>query len=180
MADSVNIQKKLYDSINNVAFHNPNEQMFILGANNISGIINVDRYSMKWFTDKELTYHDGETLTISENLLVRTIMDISSRGYDSIIMIHSHPGCTNAYDDFLYGSLSDEDIETSKKLLLICQFKNIGYYDGICTGRHIYFWSIDNENMIPRQLNCYVDGNLVRSRVPGTVEELIHVVRGKK
>ena len=180
MGKAISIDKKLYENINCVVSHNDNEQMMLLGANTINDKIVIDSGSLKWFSEKEIIYHDGENFSIDEGLLVKNFMQIADSGHDSVIMLHSHPGCINAYDDFIYGSLSETDVETSKKLLLVCQFKNVNYYDAISTGNHIYFWSIDNENMIPKQLNCYIDGELVKSRVPSTIQELVDVVRRKK
>ena len=172
----VKIDKSLYDKVNRVAANNKKEQMMLFGCNIVDDKLIIDSDSIKWFTSDELVYQDDETVEIDEGLLVDKIMELNNKKYNSVIMLHSHP-CDTIFDDFLYGSLSEADIVNSKKLLLICRFMNIRYFDGVSTGKHIYFWSIDNDKMLPVQMSCYVDNDLVDSRVPGTIQELVDLLR---
>ena len=103
------------------------------------------------------------------------MLDVASLGNDAVILLQTHT-CKNDYDDFLYGSLSDTDLINSKKLYLLCSFKNYKFFDGVITGKHIYFWSIDNEYLKPIQVDCYVDGEKVNVKVPTTMQELINSV----
>ena len=178
MGLSVSIEKKFYDNVNMIASKNPKEQMMLVGGRTVGDSVVIDKNSLKWFSSKDLIAQDDESVSIDEGLLVKSIMDISNRGYDSVFMIHSHP-CETDFDDYLYGSLSSQDLRNSKKLYLITQFKNIKYFDGISTGKNIYFWSLDNEFLKPTQVSCYVDGKYMASRVPGTIQELVVVVLKK-
>ncbi len=179
MSNSVYVEKRLYDGINQIAANNPKEQMMLFGANYNNGDFRIDFDSIKWFTAKELEAQDEESITIDQKLLVTSIINLRQKGYDSVVMIHTH-SCENEFDDFLYGSLSEEDLKTSKKLLLQCQFQHVKYFDGISTGKSIYFWSIDNENLVPVHMDCYVDNKLINKRVPGTIEELFEVIKSAK
>lgn len=179
MQYKIDFDKKLYDSINVVAENNENEQIMLVGGNIVNDRIHIDSSSFKWFTDKEVIYRDNESIDINEGTLVKSAVNLAKEGYDAVFMVHSHP-CENAYDDFVYGSLSDEDLKNSKKLLLVCQIQNVKFFDGIATGKHIYFWSIDNENLIPVQVPCYLDGELIKTKVPATLSELLSVVSRTK
>lgn len=181
MKGSVYIDKNTYDSINRVSAFNDNEQMMVFGGVQNGDKITIDSSTLKWFTRRDFIPLDDESFEIDEGALVDTIMNIlNKKHYNTIVMIHSHPG-VKAYDDFMYGSLSSDDLAKSKRLLLICQFMNVRYYDGVSTGRHIYFWSLDNEKIIPEHLSCYVDNVLVPSKVPGTIKELVDIIgKGNK
>ena len=176
---SVYIDKKTYDGVNGIAINNKKEQMMLFGGIVEDSAVKIDSNSIKWFTEKELVHHDDESVEIDEGLLVKSIMDLSKNGYDAVFMVHSHP-CETTFDDFLYGSLSSQDMVNSKRLYLVCQFQNVKYFDGISTGQHIYFWSIDNDNLTPVQMNVYVDNELVNDKVPGTIQELLDVIISKK
>lgn len=176
MKGSVYIDRKTYDNINCIAANNENEQMMVFGGVQDGDKVTIDSSTIKWFSRRELISQDSESVEVDEGVLVQTIMNILARGKcNSIVMVHSHP-CATPLDDFLYGSLSSEDIVNSKRLLLICQFMNVKYFDGVSTGSHIYFWSLNNENIVPEQLSCYVDNVLVPSKVPGTIQELVDIV----
>lgn len=179
MQYKIDFDKKLYDSINVVAENNENEQIMLIGGSIVNGHIRVDTNSFKWFNDEEVLHRDNESIDINEETLVKSATNIVKEGYNAIFMIHSHP-CKNAYDDFVYGSLSDDDLKNSKKLLLVCQIQNVKYFDGIATGKHIYFWSIDNENLVPIQVPCYVDGELIKTKVPATLSELFSAISRTK
>lgn len=178
MEKAVYMEKQLYDKINQVAFSNEIEQLMLFGGRIKDNSVNLDSDTIKWFSKNELVYQDGESFEIDEGVLVRSIMSLCEKGYDAVFMIHSHH-CDTKFDDFMYGSLSEDDIKNSKRLYLICQFKNIKFFDGIATGQHIYFWSIDNDKMIPTQMSCYIDNELVNSRVPGTIQELFEMIMKK-
>jgi hypothetical protein len=179
MNNSVYVENKLYDGINQLASNNPKEQLMLFGGNTKNGNVYIDFDSIKWFTENELEYNDTESVAIDQKVLVSAIVSLRKRGYDSVIMIHTHP-CENDFDDFLYGSLSEEDVGNSKKLLLICQFQNVSFYDGVSTGKSIYFWNINNESLIPKHMDCYVDGKLVEKAVPGTIQELFQMIKSTK
>ncbi len=179
MEYTVHFDKKLYDSINVVAENNDKEQIMLVGGKVVNGEVKIDTSSLKWFTDKEVVHRDSESIDINEGVLIKSASNIAKMGNGAIIMIHSHP-CKNAYDDFIYGSLSDDDLKNSKKLYLISQFQNVKYFDGIATGQHIYIWSIENENLIPMQVPCYVDGELIKTKVPATLSELFSAVTRTK
>lgn len=176
MGKAISIEKKLYEDINGVVLHNPKEQMMLFGGKTVGDSIIISPKSLKWFTENEIIYRDGKYATIDEGLLVRSVLNICNMGYDSIFLIHSHKS-ENKMEDFLNGSLSNNDLKNSKKIFLICQFKNVKYFDGVSTGKSIYFWSIDNEFLKPVQINCYVDGKEITGRVPNTIQELIDVIQ---
>ena len=176
---SVSIDKDLYDKVNCIAVNNKKEQMMIFGGKVTGDKIKIDSESIKWFTFEELNYQDDEIVNVDEGMLIDAIMGLNKRGFDSAVVLRSHP-CAKASDDFLYGSLSETDIVNSKKLLLICQFMNVRYFDGVATGKNIYFWSIDNEKMLPVQMNCYVGDELVKNRVPGSIKELVNIINENK
>lgn len=179
MEYTVHFNKKLYDGINVVAENNEKEQIMLVGGKVVNGEVLIDSNTLKWFTDREVIYRDSESIDINEGVLVKSAMNIAKMGNGAVIMIHSHP-CKTAYDDFIYGSLSEDDLKNSKKLYLISQFQNVKYFDGIATGQHIYIWSIDNENLIPTQVPCYVDEKLIKTKVPATLSELFSAVTRTK
>ena len=179
MNNTVFVEGKLYDGISQIAANNPKEQMMLFGGNVQNGDLRIDFNSVKWFTEKELEGQDDESVSIDQRLLISSIVNLRKKGYDAVVMIHTHP-CENDFDDFLYGSLSEDDLSNSKKLLLICQSQNMHYFDGIATGKSIYFWNIDNESLVPKHMECYVDNVLVNKRVPGTIQELFEVIKTTK
>lgn len=179
MKKIISIDRKFYDAINGVVKNNSKDQIMVVGGRTVNDNIVVDKSSLKWFTEKELLLKEDGSYTIEEGLLVRVIMDIGKTGHDSVFLIRSHH-CENKLDDFLYGSLSSEDLGNSKKMFLICQFQNLQFFDAISTGSNIYFWSIDNEFLKPVQVLCSVDGEILRNKVPDTMQELVDVIRGEK
>ena len=87
-------------------------------------------------------------------------------------MVHSHYSKFKSLE-FMYGDLSDEDEEVSKKLRLLCNKYEIDYYDGITTGTRIYFWSTKGNN--PRLLDCYIDNKKVNyNRLTEITETIEH------
>ena len=173
------MSEKLYYNLTSIGHFSEKEQMMVIGGNKIGNCINIDSSSFKWFTDKEILFSDEETVEIDEKLVMKSIMDVANNANNVVVMIHSHP-CKSPIDKYVYGILSDSDLENARKLLPFCESKNLYLYDGVITGNQIYFWDIDNSNDLPMQIDCYVDGKLMNNRLPSVENKILDTFASKK
>ena len=174
----ISITQRLYDNLNALGLNNKKDQLMIVGAKTTGDSVVIDQSTLKWFTEKELYSNSDEIREININLLINSVNKVTSGENDSVILFHIHP-CNENTMDFMYGSMTEDDLRCSKQLYLLCNFKNCKLFDGVITGNHIYFWTIDNEYYKPIKVDCYVDKKKVTNTVPSTVKELLDIIGNK-
>lgn len=171
MEKGIYIDKKLYDGINCISLYNKNEQIMVAGGITYGKGVFIDRGNFKWFTKEDMSFQNKESASININKLFSTFLELKNNGMDTVIMIHSHP-CEELIDHLAFSVLSDDDIKTSKKLLSFCKENEMNYLDGISTGIITYFWSIDNSEQMPQQVDCYIDGHRMNTKYATLLEGL--------
>ncbi len=177
MMKKINFDESMYKNINGVCQNNKNEQvMFFAGKVENDGV-NFLPSTFKWLNNQELDKNENGTFA-NETVFAKYVLDMKNKGMDSILMLKSHL-CEEGVNDFMFSSLSKEDLESAKKELLIAQFNNVDYYNAISTGKKIYFWSINNNNFTPTPINCYIDGKIVDNKIPSTLQELFDAIKTK-
>ena len=172
----ISITKRLCDNLNLLGLNNKMDHLMIVGAKTNGDSVVIDQSTLKWFNEKELSPFNDEPDAIDINLLVDTMCKVTTNGNDSLIMFHIHP-CNTEKEDFMYGSMTETDLKYSRQLYLLCNFKNLKLFDGVITGNHIYFWTIDNEYYKPIKVDCYVDKKKITNMVPSTIKELVDIVK---
>ena len=157
MKEKIQIDKELYDYINKASLTDNKEEIMIFGGKKINDTIQINTDTFKLFDD-ELVKRDKENAVIYLNSFINEVDRLKNSNCDVVFMVHSHYSKFKSLE-FMYGDLSDEDEEVSKKLRLLCNKYEMDYYDGITTGTRIYFWSTKGNN--PRLLDCYIDNKKV-------------------
>lgn len=156
MIKNIYITKKLYDYINYLASANKNEQMMVFGGKTIGNTIVVDESSFRHFKEDVVLDNSDEEVEVPVKEIEKEMGKSNKLGNDTFIMTHSHP---NKYPffEFMFGDLGDDDEVLSKKLRNLCNKYNMEYYDGITTGKKLYFWSTLEEDKTPKLMDCFVD-----------------------
>lgn len=174
MEKNIYMDKFLYKYINKIALDNKNEQMMVCGGKTIGNSVVIDYRSFVHFQKNNIVNSDCESVEVSLKELENNIALNYKLGNDTFIMIHSHPCKSNMFE-FMFGDLSFEDEENSQKITSICDKYCIDYYDGITTGRKLYFWSTHESEKSPKLLKCYIDGDEVEyNSLTRITEELEH------
>ena len=125
------------------------------GINFEDGIVVLDN-TFYHFNNKNLVNNDAESIEINVNLLKHSMIALKKIGCDTFFMTHSHP-CKSNMLEFMFGDLSDEDEVNSNYLRSICSKYNLEYYDGISTGKRLYFWSTLDKEKAPILMDCYAN-----------------------
>lgn len=171
MRKSVNISEKLYNKINDIANSSDKEQMMVFGGRTIGDTIVVSEYSFRLC---DALYSDDDEVEIPLRVLKKFMYDINNDGYDTFFMVHSHK-CNSNFFEFMYGDLSDEDEINSERLREVCNFFGLDYYDGITTGKRVYFWNTKEKDNGPILMNCYIDNVQVEyNKLTQITEDIEH------
>jgi len=171
MNEKIMISKDLYDYINVISLKDNKEEIMFFGGNNIENHVYVNDKTFKLF-DEDLIKRDRDKAVIYVNTFVEELNRIKENGCDVMFMIHSHFSKYKSLE-FMYGDLSDDDEEISKKLRSICNKYDMDYFDGITTGNRLYFWSTKGNK--PKLLDCFVDYDKVKyNRLTEITEKIEH------
>lgn len=174
MEKIIYIDKFLYKYINKIALENKSEQMMVFGGKTIGSSVVINYKSFVHFQKDNLVNCDNDSIEVSLKELEKNIAFNYKIGNDTFIMAHSHP-CKSSMFEFMFGDLSFEDEENSKKIRNICNKYCLDYIDGITTGRRLYFWSTHESEKSPKLLKCFVDGNEVEyNALTSITEDLEH------
>ena len=174
MKKNVYMSEKLYDLINDIAAINDTEQMMVFGGKTIGNTIVINDISFNHFDD-EVYSSSEEYMEVPVCELEKEMIRNKELGNDTFFMTHSHRNLS-AFE-FMHGDLSFEDEEISKRLRGLCNTHGLDYYDGITTGRKLYFWSTLNEYN-PQIMDCYVGDNKVKyNALTQITEDLEHKFR---
>ena len=177
MRKNIYITKKLYDYINKVAEINDREQMMVFGGKTIGNTIVIDERSFTHFNEDVVLNNDSESIEVPVKELEKQMAKNYKLGNDTFIMTHSHP-CKSSLFEFMYGDLSDEDEVISHKLRSISNRYLLNYYDGITTGKKVYFWSTEDDIKYPQLMDCYVENEQVDyNALTRITEDIEHILK---
>ena len=175
MVKDVYISKKMYELINEIAAKNINEQMMVFGGKTIGNTIVVNEQSFNHFDGDEVYGSSREHVEVPLYKIEQEIALNRGLENDTFFMTHSHRNYLLL--EFMYGDLSFADEDISKKLRELCAEYGLEYYDGIATGKKLYFWSTISEEF-PKLMDCYVDNNKVKyNALTQITEDLEHKFR---
>ena len=171
--------KQLYSDITKLSLYDAKENIMLIGAKRNGDSLETDPKTFKWFCPEELKAQTEDNAIVSEKTMVKNVSNIISKGYNSVIMIHTHP-CKTDIEDWLFASLSEEDLNAAKNVELICELQGARFFAGVSTCNGVYFWMLDPKSYKPIQLDCYIDGVNVTKKVPTTLQEIVVKLQNTK
>lgn len=176
MRKDVYINKDIYKRINDIAESNNTEQMMVFGGKTIGNTVVVDTNSFVHFDDTVVTSSTRESIDVPVYEIELQMYNNYKRRNDTFFMVHSHKP-TISFLEFAHGDLSDEDEEISEKLRDISRKYCMDYFDGITTGKKLYFWSTEEKNK-PRLMECFIENEKVDySLITTFSEDIEHLFR---
>ena len=167
----ITIDKQLYEDMTKLSYYDELENQMLLGGFQSGDTVDTSVKTFKWYTPDEFR-EDKNVRIVKENVVAKNISDFVEQGYNTIVMITTHP-CKEEEDDWVYASLSNDDIHEAKNVQLMCDFHKVNFYAGVATCKALYFWYLDSRSLKPIQVECEVDGENVTKKVPSTLKELI-------
>lgn len=168
----VSIDKQLYSDITSLSYIDELENVMLIGAIQSGENIDTSVQTFKWFCPAELKTQTGSNAVVKETDMAKGIKDILDLGYNTIIMIHTHP-CKEEVEDWVYASLSEDDLTAAKNVEFMCNLQGANFYVGVSTCNAVYFWRLDNRSLKPIQMECYVENENVTKKVPTSLKEIV-------
>ena len=175
MEKNVYMSERLYELINDIAAVNETEQMMVFGGATIGNTIVINEKSFDHFDDDKIYNSSKDYMEVPLSELEKQMIINRELGNDTFFMAHSHRNLSPF--EFMHGDLSFEDEEISKKLRGMCYKHGLEYYDGITTGKRLYFWSTLNDYK-PQMMDCYVgDSKIKYNKLTQLTEDIEHRYR---
>lgn len=167
----ISIDKQLYEDITRLAYFDELENQMLIGGVQIGDTVDTSISTFKWYTPEEFR-EDKNVRIVKETVVAKNLKDLINQGYNTAVMITTHP-CKEEKDDWVYASLSNDDIKESKNVGLMCDLQGLNFYSAVATCNGLYFWVLDPKHLKPIQVECEVDGEDVTKKVPSTLKEIV-------